>query len=117
LAVRYREDYEAADVPMLPVVASLERTSLEMLVYALVLAATAMLLGPVAHLGVLYAILALLLNAAFVVMCAQLYAKAKRGQADVAAAMRLFHFSITYLTLLFVGMAGDVLIRNLISGT
>jgi protoheme IX farnesyltransferase len=72
LAVRYREDYEAADVPMLPVVASLERTSLEMLVYALVLAATAMLLGPVAHLGVLYAILALLLNAAFVVMCAQL---------------------------------------------
>lgn len=115
LAVRYRDDYEAADVPMLPVVASLERTSLEMLVYSLVLAATAMLLGPVANLGLIYAILALLLNIAFVLMSARLYAKARRGEADVAAAMKLFHFSITYLTLLFVGMAADVLIRNLVN--
>jgi len=114
LAVRYREDYEAADVPMLPVVASMERTTLEMLVYSLVLAATVMLLGPVAHLGFIYAILAIALNIFFVLMCARLYTKAKKGQADVAAAMRLFHFSITYLTLLFVGMAVDVLIRNLI---
>ena len=86
-----------------------------MLVYSLVLAATAMLLGPVAHLGLIYAILALLLNVAFIAMSAQLYIKARRGEADVAAAMKLFHFSITYLTLLFVGMAADVLIRNLVN--
>ena len=115
LAVRYRDDYEAADVPMLPVVASLERTSLEMLVYSIVLAATAMLLGPVAHLGAIYAILGLLLNVVFVWMSVKLYQKARRGEADVAAAMKMFHFSITYLTLLFVGMAADVLIRNLIN--
>ena len=114
LAVRYRDDYEAADVPMLPVVASLERTTLEMLVYSLVLAATAMLLGPVAHLGLIYAVLAILLNVGFVLMSVRLYQKARRGEADVAAAMKLFHFSITYLTLLFVGMAADVLIRNVI---
>ena len=114
LAVRYRDDYEAADVPMLPVVASLERTTLEMLVYSLVLAATAMLLGPVAHLGLIYAVLAILLNVGFVLMSVMLYQKARRGEADVAAAMKLFHFSITYLTLLFVGMAADVLIRNVI---
>ena len=114
LAVRYRDDYEAADVPMLPVVASLERTTLEMLVYSIVLAATVMLLGPVAHLGVIYAVLAILLNAGFVFMSVKLYQIARRGEADVASAMKLFHISITYLTLLFVGMAVDVLIRNLV---
>ena len=114
LAVRYRDDYAAADVPMLPVVASLERTTLEMLVYTVVLAAFAMLLGPVAHLGLIYAISALLLNIGFIAMAAQLYVKARRHDAGGPEAMRVFHFSITYLTLLFVAMAADVLLRNLV---
>lgn len=113
LAVRYREDYEAVDVPMLPVVASMERTTLEILVYSIVLAAATMLFGASAHLGVLYALVAVLLNIAFIWLAVQLYLKARRGQ-EIAGhdAMRLFHFSITYLTLLFVAMAGDVLLRN-----
>ena len=114
LAVRYRDDYAAADVPMLPVVASLERTTLEMLVYTVILAAFAMLFGPVAHLGLIYAISALVLNIGFIAMAAQLYVKARHDEAGGKEAMRVFHFSITYLTLLFVAMAADVLLRNLV---
>jgi protoheme IX farnesyltransferase len=115
LAVRYRDDYEAADIPMLPVVASMERTTLEMLIYTVILAATSMLLGAVAHLGLLYAISALLLNIGFIYMCAQLYAKARRDEAGGTEAMKVFHFSITYLTLLFVAMAADVFLRELLN--
>jgi protoheme IX farnesyltransferase len=114
LAVRYRDDYEAADVPMLPVVASMERTTLEMLVYTVVLAASTVLFGAVAHLGLLYGITALVLNIIFIVMTAQLYAKARHDQAGGREAMKVFHFSITYLTVLFVAMAADVLLRELI---
>ena len=115
LAVRYRDDYEAADVPMLPVVASMERTTLEMLIYTVVLAAAAMLFGAVAHLGLLYAISSLVLNIGFIYMCAKLYVKARHDQAGGPEAMKVFHFSITYLTLLFVAMAADVFLRELIN--
>ena len=115
LAVRYRDDYESVDVPMLPVVASMERTTLEILIYSVVLAASTILFGASAHLGALYAIVAIVLNIGFIWMAAKLYLKARRGE-EVGGpeAMRLFHFSITYLTVLFVAMAADVLVRNLI---
>ncbi len=51
LAVRYRDDYQAANVPMMPVVASLRRTTLEILAYSVLLWAITMLVGPAAHLG------------------------------------------------------------------
>jgi protoheme IX farnesyltransferase len=115
LAIRYRDDYESVDVPMLPVVASMERTTLEILIYSVALAAAAMLFGASAHLGALYATVAVLLNIVLIVTATKLYLKARRGgEVGGTEAMRLFHFSITYLTLLFVAMAGDVLLRNLI---
>jgi protoheme IX farnesyltransferase len=109
LAVRYRDDYAAANVPMLPVVASLRRTTLEILVYTIVLWAFSLLVGPVAQLGWIYAVGALLLGAFFTYDAVGLYRLARKDQADVARAMRLFHFSITYLTALFVLMAVDVI--------
>ncbi len=109
LAVRYRDDYAAANVPMLPVVASLRRTTLEILVYTIVLWAFSLLVGPVAQLGWIYAIGALLLGGFFTYDAVGLYRLARKDQADVARAMRLFHFSITYLTALFVLMAVDVI--------
>ena len=116
LAIRYRDDYEAVDVPMLPVVASMERTTLEMMIYSLLMAAATILFGASAHLGALYAVVALLLNIAFIWLSISLYLKARRKEEiGNAEAMRLFHFSITYLTLLFVAMAADVLLRNLIN--
>lgn len=110
LAVRYRDDYEAADVPMLPVVASLRRTTLEILVYTIVLWAASLLVGPVGELGWIYAVGALVLGALFTYYAGYLYYLARSDRADVARAMRLFHFSISYLTVLFVLMAVDVLV-------
>jgi protoheme IX farnesyltransferase len=110
LAVRYRDDYAAADVPMLPVVASLRRTSLEILIYTVIMWAVTVLIGPAAHLSWIYAISAMLLGGLFTFYAARLYHHARTGVADVAEAMRLFHFSITYLTALFIMMAVDVLV-------
>lgn len=111
LAVRYRDDYEAAHVPMMPVVASLRRTTLEILIYSVVMWALTVLLGPVAHLGWIYAVSATVLGALFTFYALRLYRHALNDKADVSEAMRLFHFSITYLTALFVLMAVDVLVR------
>jgi protoheme IX farnesyltransferase len=112
LAVRYRDDYEAANVPMMPVVASLRRTTLEILVYSVIMWAITVLVGPVAHLGWIYAITALVLGGLFTFYAFRLYRHARNDRADVHEAMRLFHFSITYLTALFVLMAVDVLVRH-----
>jgi protoheme IX farnesyltransferase len=112
LAVRYRDDYAAAHVPMLPVVASLEKTTYEILVYSVVLFAVTMLVGPVAGLGWAYAVGALALGAVFTGAALRLHLASRQGRADAARAMRLFHLSITYLAALFVLMAVDVLIRH-----
>ena len=112
LAVRYRDDYHAANVPMMPVVASLRRTTLEILIYSVLLWALTLLIGPSAHLGWVYAISATVLGGMFTCLALRLYQHARTDKADVAEAMRLFHFSITYLSALFVLMAVDVLVRH-----
>jgi protoheme IX farnesyltransferase len=112
LAVRYRDDYEAANVPMMPVVASLRRTTLEILIYTVILWALTLLIGSTAHLGWVYAISATVLGALFTFYAWRLYRHARVDKADVAEAMRLFHFSITYLSALFILMAVDVLVRH-----
>jgi protoheme IX farnesyltransferase len=112
LAVRYRDDYHAANVPMMPVVASLRRTTLEILIYSVLLWALTLLIGPSAHLGWVYAISATVLGGMFTWSALRLYQHARTDKADVAEAMRLFHFSITYLSALFVLMAVDVLVRH-----
>ncbi len=112
LAVRYRDDYEAAHVPMMPVVTSLRHTTLEILIYSVVMWALTLLIGPAAHLGWVYALSATILGAMFTGYALRLYRHARDDKADVGEAMRLFHFSITYLTALFVLMAVDVLVRH-----
>jgi protoheme IX farnesyltransferase len=112
LAVRYRDDYQAANVPMMPVVASLRHTTLEILIYSVVMWAVTVVIGPVAHLGWIYALSAMVLGALFTFYAIRLYRHALNDRADVGEAMRLFHFSITYLTALFVLMAVDVLVRS-----
>jgi protoheme IX farnesyltransferase len=112
LAVRYKEDYRAADVPMLPVVASMKRTTTEIVYYTVALVAVTFLLGPVAHLGWIYMITAALLGAGFLYLVTRLWGLARTGQVSGRDAMKVFGYSITYLTVLFVAMAGDVLISN-----
>jgi len=111
LAVRYRDDYVAANVPMLPVVTSLRRTTLEIMAYSVIMWALTILIGPFAGLGWIYAISATVLGFMFTFYAYRLYSDAHHDKADVKEAMKLFHFSITYLTALFVAMAVDVLVR------
>ncbi len=112
LAVRYKEDYAAADVPMLPVVASMKRTTREIVLYTVALVAVSLVVGPVAHLGAIYTASAAVLGAGFLFMTTRLWRLARRDRATGREAMRVFSYSITYLTVLFVAMAGDVLIMN-----
>ena len=112
LAVRYRDDYAAADVPMLPVVASMKQTTAEIVYYTAALVAVSFLLGPVAHLGWVYMITAAVLGAGFLYLVTRLWGLAQNGQVGGRDAMRVFGYSITYLTVLFVAMAGDVMISN-----
>jgi protoheme IX farnesyltransferase len=102
LAVKYREDYAAAEVPMLPAVASLRTTAQQILAYTLVLWALTLVFAPVAGMGVLYVAAAVALGAVFTVFAWRLL---RTPTAPVA--MRLFTWSITYVTLLFGAMAID----------
>src|SRR6202050_4607374 len=72
LAVRYKEDYKAADVPMLPVVASMKRTTTEIVYYTVALVAVSFLFGPVAHLGWIYMVTADVLGGGFLFLVPRL---------------------------------------------
>jgi protoheme IX farnesyltransferase len=107
LAVKYKDDYSAADVPMLPSVVSLRATGLRILLYTVLLWALTLLFGPVAGMGPIYLVSAFVLGAIFTVMAAQLF-----RTADTKRAMPLFAYSITYISLLFGAMMADQLIRS-----
>jgi protoheme IX farnesyltransferase len=107
LAIRYREDYAAADVPMLPAVVSLKATSVRILIYTVVLWACTVLFSSVADMGNLYLGAAIVLGGLFTWMSFQL-----TRNATPQKAMRLFGYSITYITLLFGAMAADQLVRS-----
>ena len=107
LAFKYKDDYAAANVPMLPVVATFRRTSIEIFVYTVVMVGLTLVLAPVAHLGWLYIVSAAVLGAGVLAMALRLWVKA-----TPKASMQLFSYSITYLTLLFVIMAVDVFVTG-----
>ena len=106
LAIRYKDDYAAADVPMLPVVVSLRDTCVRILVYTVLVCGLTFVLAPVAELGWIYLVIAAVADVAFLGM-----AVAVLRDPTTAKAMRLFTFSITWVTVLFAGMALDQLVR------
>lgn len=106
LAIRYRDDYAAADVPMLPAVASVAVTARRMLGYTVVLWACSLAFGEVAGMGLLYWLSAVVLGGLFVAHVVRL-----GGDATAARAMKVFGWSITYVTLLFTAMALDQFVR------
>ncbi len=113
LALRYREDYAAADVPMLPSVAPAAEVGRQIVGYAWVTVLTSLVLWPVADTGWLYPVVALALGGVFVVEAHRLHRRTK-GTDEVAdmRPMRLFHWSNMYLTLLFLGVAIDPLLTR-----
>lgn len=109
LAIKFRHDYAAAGVPMLPVVAEDTKVGRQIVAYALATVATSLVLAPVANLGWIYLAVAAVAGAWFVAESWRLLRAARSGQRDLRP-MRLFHASITYLTLVFVAVGADVLI-------
>jgi protoheme IX farnesyltransferase len=107
LAVRYRDDYAAAEVPMLPAVADLPAVVRQIVCYTAALWACSAALAPVAHLGLVFFAITMVLGAAFFWR-----AFALRRDASPKRAMQLFGFSITYLTLLFVAMGITAVVRH-----
>jgi protoheme IX farnesyltransferase len=109
LAIRYRDDYAAADVPMLPAVVSVRETGIRIVLYTLALWGLTLLFAPVAGMGNLYLLAAIGLGGVFTWYALQLL---RAREADATnAAMRLFGWSITYIALLFGAMAADQLLR------
>lgn len=106
LALRYRDDYDAAGVPMLPVVADHPTVCRQILVYGWVMVATSLCLVPIAPMGPLYSAAALILGGLFMIEAYALRSRVRRGVEDVRP-MRLFHYSISYLALLFLCVAVD----------
>jgi heme o synthase len=107
LAIRYRDDYAAAHVPMLPVVATFKRTARQIVFYSVILVLLTLLFAVVGHMGVLYLVAAIVLGLGFLASAGRL-----QRQTTERAAMAMFKYSITYLTLLFAAMAADVVIRH-----
>ncbi len=105
LAMRYRDDYAAAGVPMLPVVRGDRSTTAQILAYAVVLVAATLFLSPVGGLGALYALSAALLGGGFIYRAVRL-----RSAPDAQSAIKLFRYSVTYLALLFAAIAADRLV-------
>ncbi len=113
LAIRYREDYAAAGVPMLPTVAPLVSVARHILVYAYLTAATSLLLWPVAPTGWFYPVVAVALGVVLLSESHLLLHRAHRGDApSVVKPMRLFHWSNMYLCLLFLSVALDPLLTR-----
>ena len=108
LSLRYKQDYTDAGVPMLPVVRNNKTVGVQIILYAWALVASTLLLIPVASMGLIYAFTALATGAWFILESYRLYRQASVG--EITNPMRLFHGSISYLTLLFVAIAIDPLL-------
>ncbi|MGD9997731.1 MAG: heme o synthase [Ilumatobacteraceae bacterium] len=107
LAIRHADDYRAANVPMLPAVASMESTTHRMTEYTVALVITSLVLVPVADLGWIYAITAGVVGVLFV------WGSIDLGRRPtLQRSMRLFAFSISYISVLFAALTLDVLVRS-----
>jgi protoheme IX farnesyltransferase len=107
LAIRYADDYRAAHVPMLPAVVPAEQVGRKMVAYTSALAVCTLVLTPVAGMGWIYTAAAVVLGVAFVGGCVGLV-----RDPTPKRSMRVFAFSISYVTILFTALAVDVLVRH-----
>ncbi|MBD8217935.1 protoheme IX farnesyltransferase [Microbacterium sp. CFBP 13617] len=108
LSMKYADQYDEVDVPMLGATRSGSQVGLQVILYAWATVACSLLLIPVASMGLVYSVSALVFGGWFIYESHRLYARAVRG--GEPRPMRVFHASITYLTLLFVAIAVDPLL-------
>lgn len=108
LSMKYKEQYDEVDVPMLGVTRGTSQVGLQVILYTWATVICSLLLIPIAPMGVVYTVSALVFGGWFIYEAHRLYSRAVRG--TEAAPMRVFHASIVYLTLLFVAIAIDPLL-------
>ncbi|MCU1360866.1 MAG: ctaB [Ilumatobacteraceae bacterium] len=107
LAIRHADDYRAAKVPMLPAVSSMESTTHQMTAYTAALVLCSLALIPIADLGWIYGVTAVVVGGLF------LWGAIDLGRRpSLQRSMRLFAFSISYISLLFGALTLDVLVRH-----
>ncbi|WP_427871202.1 heme o synthase [Leucobacter luti] len=108
LSMRYRDDYANAGVPMLGVVRGRVTVGLQTILYTWATVASSLLLIPIANMGIVYTVGALATGAYFLIEAHKLYSSAIRG--EEGKPMRVFHASITYLSVLSLAIAIDPLL-------
>jgi protoheme IX farnesyltransferase len=108
LSIRYRDDYRAAGIPMLPVVKGIPAAARQIVAYAFILTGITLALLPVSSLGWGYAAAATVLGVMFIVQSIRLH-----SDPTPERAIKLFMFSNIYLALLFAAIAVDTLVRSI----
>lgn len=116
LSLKYKEDYQEVDVPMLGAIATSRRVSSQVVLYTWATVIISLLLIPMGWAGIVYSATAAVTGGWFIYEAHRLYRDAQRPDFDDKKAMRVFHLSITYLTLLFVALAVDPFVGTPIMG-
>ncbi|HEY7524235.1 MAG TPA: heme o synthase [Candidatus Limnocylindrales bacterium] len=107
LALRIRRDYAAAGVPMLPVVRGVPETARQIGLYSILLVAISLVFFAVARMGPVYLGAAVVLGGIFLAQAFRLWREAASPERSLAQSIRLYRYSITYLSLLFLAVAVD----------
>jgi protoheme IX farnesyltransferase len=107
LSLFVRSDYAAANVPMLPVVAGVRNTRLQILLYSVSVVVAAILPFALGLTGLIYGISAAALNTVFIILAAAVFANRAEEPAGMKPERRLFAFSILYLFALFAALVVD----------
>jgi protoheme IX farnesyltransferase len=110
LSLRIRKDYAAAGVPMLPVVRGIPETTRQIGLYTILMVAISLVLWAVARMGWIYLIAAVVLGAIFLRQAYGLWRQGSSEEGSTAGAIRLYRYSISYLTLLFAAIALDAIV-------
>jgi protoheme IX farnesyltransferase len=110
LSLRIRKDYAAAGVPMMPVVRGIPETTRQIGLYTILMVAISLILFAVARMGPVYLVAAVVLGALFLRQAWGLWRRGDSEEESTAGAIRLYKYSISYLTLLFAAIAIDTLV-------
>jgi protoheme IX farnesyltransferase len=110
LSLRIRKDYAAAGVPMLPVVRGIPETTRQIGLYTILMVAISLILFAVGRMGPIYLVAAVVLGALFLRQAWGLWRRGASEEESTAGAIRLYRYSISYLTLLFAAIAVDTLV-------
>jgi protoheme IX farnesyltransferase len=110
LSLRIRKDYAAAGVPMLPVVKGIAETTRQIGLYTVLMVAISLVLWAVARMGAIYLVASITLGAIFLWQAYGLWRRGASEEASTAGAIRLYRYSISYLSLLFAAVALDALV-------